>query len=68
MENPSTTHLKVAKRILLYLKGTTNFGLYYYVSNDYKHVGYNDSDWSGDMDDHKSTTGFSFYMGDTTFN
>ena len=67
MENPSTTHLKVAKRILHYLKGTTNFGLYYYVSNDYKLVGYSDNDWSGDMDDHKSTIGLAFYMGDTTF-
>ena len=44
MENPTTTHLKVAKVILLYLKGTTDFGLYYYVSNDYKLVGYSDSD------------------------
>ena len=67
IENPTTTHLKVAKIILLYLKGTTNFGLYYSVSNDYKVVGYSDNDWSGDMDDHKSTTGFVFYMGDTAF-
>ena len=52
---------------LLYLKGTTNFGLYYSVFYDYKLVGYNDSDWSEEMDDRKSTTNFGFYMGDTTF-
>ena len=47
MENPTTTiHLKAAKRILRYLKGTIDFGLYYSVSNDYKLVGYSDSDWS----------------------
>ena len=44
MENPTRTHLKAAKRILRYLKGITKFGLYYYVSNYYKLVGYNDSD------------------------
>jgi hypothetical protein len=30
-------------------------------------VGYSDSDWVRDMDDGKSTTGFVFYIGDTTF-
>ena len=44
MENSTTTNLKVAKRILRYLKGSTDFGRYYCVSNDYKLVGYNDSD------------------------
>ena len=34
---------------------------------DYKLFGYNDSDWSEDMDDHKSTTSFLFYMGDIAF-
>ena len=67
MENPTATHLKAAKIILRYLKGTTNFGMYYYVFDDYKLVGYSDSDWSGDMDDRKSTTGFVFYMGDIAF-
>ena len=44
MENPTTTHLKAAKRILRYVKGTTNFGLYYSVSDNYDLVGYSDSD------------------------
>ena len=30
-------------------------------------VGYSDSDWEGDLDDRKSTTGFAFFMGDTAF-
>nr|XP_048322321.1 secreted RxLR effector protein 161-like [Ziziphus jujuba var. spinosa] len=67
MENPITTHLEVAKRILRYLKGTTSFCLYYSTSNDYKLIRYSDSDWGGDIDDHKSTSGFMFYLGDTTF-
>ena len=34
---------------------------------DFKLVGNSDSDWAGDTDDRKSTTGFVFHMGDTTF-
>ncbi|KAH9681187.1 hypothetical protein KPL71_026873 [Citrus sinensis] len=67
IENPKTTHFKAAKRILRYVKGTTNFGLLYSFSNDYKLVGYSDSDWGGDVDDRKSTTGFVFFIGDTAF-
>lgn len=67
MEAPTTTHFKAAKRILRYIKGTTNFGLHYYSSDNYNIVGYSDSDWSGDLDDRKSTTGFVFFMGDTAF-
>ncbi|KAH9670830.1 hypothetical protein KPL70_017126 [Citrus sinensis] len=51
MENPKTTHFKAAKRILRYIKGTINFGLLYSFSNDYKLIGYSDSDWGGDVDD-----------------
>ena len=64
MENLTITHLKGGKRILRYLKGITNFSLYYSISHDYKLVGYNNSDYNGDMDDCKSTIGFVFYMGD----
>ncbi|KAM2778784.1 hypothetical protein COP1_014123 [Malus domestica] len=67
MENPTTTHLKTAKRILRYLKGTVNFGLFYSSSDNYKLAGYSDSDWAGDSGDRKNTTGFVFFMGDTAF-
>ena len=67
MEHPTTTHFKAAKRILRYIKGTINFGLYYSISDDYKLVGYSDSDWGGDVDDRKSTSGFVFFIGETAF-
>ncbi|KAM1156872.1 hypothetical protein EV1_027295 [Malus domestica] len=67
MENPTTTHLKTAKRILRYLKGTINFGLFYSSFDNYKLVGYSYSDWARDSDDRKSTTGFVFFIGDIAF-
>ncbi|KAG6479056.1 hypothetical protein ZIOFF_062511 [Zingiber officinale] len=67
MEDPTTTHLKIAKRILRYIKGTIDFGLLYSTSNHFKLEGYSDSDWGGDIDDRKSTTGFVFFMGATAF-
>ncbi|KAL5765296.1 hypothetical protein ACOSQ2_017890 [Xanthoceras sorbifolium] len=50
MESPITTHFKATKRILCYLKGTIDFNLFYSVYNDYKLIGYSDSDWGGDVD------------------
>jgi hypothetical protein len=38
MESPTTTHLKGAKRILRYVKGTIDFGLLYPSSNEFKLV------------------------------
>lgn len=63
MEVPTTNHMKVAKRILRYLKGTIDFGLFYSSSKGFQLVGYCDSDFAGDIDDRKSTTGFVFFMG-----
>ncbi|KAG6437197.1 hypothetical protein SASPL_102108 [Salvia splendens] len=51
MENPTTSNFKAAKRILRYLRGTIDYGLFYSQSNDFKLVGYSDSDWAGDNDD-----------------
>ncbi|KAK3019822.1 hypothetical protein RJ639_005124 [Escallonia herrerae] len=59
--------LKVAKRILRYIKGTLDYGIMYSSSQDFKLVGYCDSDWADDKDDRKSTTGFVFFMGNSSF-
>lgn len=63
MEAPTVTHLKAAKRILRYLKGTVDYGLFYSSSEEFQLIGYSDSDFAGDLDDRKSTTGFVFFMG-----
>ncbi|KAJ7959769.1 Retrovirus-related Pol polyprotein from transposon TNT 1-94 [Quillaja saponaria] len=66
MESPTSTHMKTAKRILRYLRGTLDYGLFYSSSHIIDLVGYCDSDFAGDLDDRKSTTGFVFFMGNNT--
>jgi hypothetical protein len=67
METPRESHWLAAKRILRYIKGTLNFGLFYTYGESADLVGYSDSDWGGDQDERKSTTGHVFYLGSTVF-
>ncbi|KAL0551788.1 hypothetical protein IC582_010877 [Cucumis melo] len=67
MESPITTHLKVTKRILRYLRGTLDYGLFYSSSKESKLEGYCDSDWAGDTNDRKSTSRYVFFIGNTAF-
>ncbi|RYR09971.1 hypothetical protein Ahy_B05g078415 isoform B [Arachis hypogaea] len=63
IEEPCTNHLQAAKRILRYIKGTLNDGIYYENTNEVNLVGYTDSDWAGDIETRKSTSGFVFHLG-----
>ena len=67
MEEPIYSHWKALKRVLRYIHGTVSLGLFYSKAEDYKLVGYSKSDWYGDIDDRKSTSGYVFFMGNTTF-
>ena len=58
---PSQTHWSAVKRVLRYLKGTTDLGLLYQHAN-VNLVGYSDADWAGDTNDRKSTSGYVFMM------
>ena len=55
--DPRESHLTIVKHIFKYLKGTTNLGLYYRKSREYKLVGYYDADFTGDRIERKSTSG-----------
>jgi hypothetical protein len=52
MQNPGKNHIIACKRIIRYLRGTTNMGLEYYgdnVTDGELHVKvYSDADWAGD--------------------
>ena len=62
--NPKEAHVLEIKRILRYLKGTTEFGLWYPKGNELTLVAYTDADWAGSIDDRKSTSQATLYLGD----
>nr|GEU44762.1 retrovirus-related Pol polyprotein from transposon TNT 1-94 [Tanacetum cinerariifolium] len=66
-KEPTKNHVKIAKRILYYIKGTTNYGMFYSTCEDFKLVGYSDSDWAGSKDDGRITSGFQFFLGNNAF-
>jgi len=61
--NPKESHFKVAKRILKYLKGTTNVGLWHPSQSPIHLIGYSDSDFAGCKLDRKSTSGTCHLLG-----
>jgi hypothetical protein len=61
--SPKASHLLAVKRILRYLKGTTEYGLWYPKGNQLDLYAFTDVDWAGCVDDRKSTSGATFYLG-----
>ena len=57
LNKPSSKHLLAAKRVLRYLKGTLTLGIIYRPP-PMRLTGYSDADWAGDVNTHRSTTGY----------
>ncbi|KAK6163686.1 hypothetical protein DH2020_000550 [Rehmannia glutinosa] len=55
--NPKESHMSAVKRIFRYLKGTIQYGLFYPKNDFFSFKGYSDSDYAGNIDDRKSTSG-----------
>ncbi|GKF25639.1 hypothetical protein Tco_0081533, partial [Tanacetum coccineum] len=60
---PKTSHLLAVKRIFRYLKGKPTLGLWYSRDSPFELVAYIDSDYAGDTQDRKSTTGGCQFFG-----
>ncbi|XP_016747466.1 secreted RxLR effector protein 161-like [Gossypium hirsutum] len=67
MEESVYSYWKVLKRILRYIQGTVSLGLFSTNIEDYKLIGYSDSDWCRDLNDQKSTSRYVFFMSNTAF-
>ena len=61
MANPKVVHLKLAKHVLRYLKGTINYGLNYSRVKDVSILGFCDSDW-GSSPDRRSISGYCYTL------
>ncbi|CAL8156633.1 unnamed protein product [Prunus armeniaca] len=62
MADPTEEHLLAAKRVLRYLKGTLELGVFYAREGAIELFAYTDSDYAGDYDDRKSTSGYVFKL------
>jgi hypothetical protein len=62
MANPGKIHWEAVKWILRYLQGTSDVGLLFdaHGENARSLVGYVDSDYGGDLDERKSTSGYTY--------
>ena len=66
MNKPSSEHMSAAKRILRHIKGTSSFGKRYERGRkNYSIQGFSDSDFVGDSDGRKGTTGQVFFIGNS---
>jgi hypothetical protein len=64
MQRPTTEHQQAVKRIICYVAGTLDHGIYYLRCPGEAHlVGYSDSNHAGNIDTSKSTSGVLFFFG-----
>jgi hypothetical protein len=65
MHAPTEDHQVVVKRILRYLQAMTSYGLHVTRGSSLSLHGFTDTDWTGSVNDHKSTGGYLVYLGNT---
>ena len=64
MSHPRLPHLTAAKRILRYIKGNLDHGLFFAPQQQPVHLtAYSDADWAGCPDSRRSTSGYLVYLG-----
>ncbi|CAH9088710.1 unnamed protein product [Cuscuta europaea] len=63
MHCPSDHHWQAVKRVLRYLKGTINFGLFLHRNCPLQLTAFSDSSWGNVSDAGHSTTGYVLYLG-----
>lgn len=64
MANPTTTHWLARKQTLKYIQGTTSLRIQYKKgTNNLRLLAFSDSDYVGDLDDRKNTSGYVFMLG-----
>jgi hypothetical protein len=60
MSAPQKQHWEAAKYLLRYVRGTVDFGIYFGEGDGLQ--GFCDSDYAGDLDTRRSTSGFAFTL------
>ena len=65
MNDPPVEHFNAGKRVLRYLQHTKSLRLFFPTTSNSTLVGETDADWSGDVSDRRSITGYYFKLGDS---
>ena len=65
MAKPQNSHLQAVKRIFRYVSGTRDYGIMFRKGDQSMLTGYVDSDYAGDAESGRSTTGFVFQLGNS---
>ena len=60
--NPKEIHMMDVKRIMIYLKGTKEYGLYYRKNDRFELQVFTNSNWEVNVGDRKSTSGGAFFL------
>ncbi|XP_039133273.1 secreted RxLR effector protein 161-like [Dioscorea cayenensis subsp. rotundata] len=63
LNSPSNVHFTIAKRVVRYIAGTRNYGLWYSQGDGGKLEAYSDSNWGGSISDCKSSSGVLLGLG-----
>ena len=63
ISHPHKPHLQAVYRILRYVKGTRDRGLFYPSTSSLQLTAYADADWAGCPDTRRSTTGWCMFLG-----
>ena len=63
LANPRENHMMEIKRIMRYLKGTEDYGLWYKQGGKLDLKVFTDADWARTIDERKSTSGGAFFLG-----
>ncbi|GKD45177.1 ribonuclease H-like domain-containing protein [Tanacetum coccineum] len=64
MHDPCEPHYTALKRILRYVRGTSDHGLQLYASTTSQLTAYSDADWVGCSSTRRSTSGYCVFLGD----
>ncbi|KAK4848808.1 hypothetical protein QYF36_017638 [Acer negundo] len=61
--DPKESHLSSVKRIICFVNGTSNYGIWYSFDTNAGLIGFSDAYWAENCDDKKSTSGVCFFLG-----
>jgi len=66
MQAPENAHYQAAKKILRYLRGTMDYGLFFPSNNEGTFHTYANADWGRDLDTRRSTSGILHKLGNSS--